>query len=132
MSTPKNDEAPTVGAVEASKSSNLSSAKNSLAQNTSFDKNGVPIVDCVFTKPNELSFFCPHCRTRHFHGAAGFGASLKIGSLAGHRVAHCHDLASYPRGYYLRVSEIRDRAIAGRAFASRKPIFAMPFTTVLQ
>ena len=59
-----------------------------------YDARGYPVVDAVLGECGGcLSFYCPYCRHRHFHGLP-----------EGHRVAHCSNPNSpfRERGYFLR------------------------------
>jgi hypothetical protein len=64
-----------------------------------------PVVLCVPSSDGVyLSFYCPHCRTLHSHGAAGG---------AGHRLPHCHTaagMAAYPYGYILEIDPLQSGA----------------------
>ena len=60
-----------------------------------------------------VSFFCPHCRRRHIHGAEG----IEDGSRP-HRLAHCQraDSPFAAFGYHLQLTPL-SRAIKARAVA---------------
>lgn len=63
-----------------------------------FDSEGFPILNAFHVLENggvHLAAWCPKCKCRHLHGANGSD---------GHRVAHCANPASFPKGYVLQVA----------------------------
>jgi hypothetical protein len=61
----------------------------------------IPTIVATLTESGkQLQFFCPYCKTKHFHGAGGGGG-------AGHRVSHCWWAKSpyIKTGYNLVLSE---------------------------
>jgi hypothetical protein len=78
----------------------------------------VPTVAAIRVRANTLRVACPHCATRHYHGASGAGPHH------GHRVAHCIDADLPPalRGHSLGYDLIevqKPRIIAGPPLAPR-------------
>jgi hypothetical protein len=82
----------------------------------------VPTVAAIRVHANTLRVACPHCRTRHYHGASGAGPHH------GHRLAHCVDADLPPAlqnrlrngvlGYHL-VEVQQPRRIAGPPLVPR-------------
>jgi hypothetical protein len=62
------------------------------------NEDGIPIVIAELSGTSQLSFWCPYCRCRHFHGRA---EDLR----PDHRLAHCHvDISPFhEKGYILVV-----------------------------
>lgn len=61
---------------------------------------GKPVLDATVTpKGNQLTFFCPHCKKKHFHGYYPRAGSMN------HHLAHCFKPNSpfKETGYLLRI-----------------------------
>lgn len=55
---------------------------------------------------NELTFMCPKCKKKHYHGAGNVPETPY--RFYGHRVAHCIDRTYFPNGYFLVGTEVDD------------------------
>jgi hypothetical protein len=90
MSNPTNDEAPSGGAPEASKSNQTA---NTTLSDRSLDRNdGIPTLHVFLNDPlaenPTVSGWCAHCAAEHTHGLGG--APMEVGADVGHRWAHCY------------------------------------------
>lgn len=69
---------------------------------------GYPVIAC-YRIDNQLTFMCPFCGQRHWHGG---GKSGEPGAGDGHRVAHClWRRQDNDKGYFLR--EVVDWRLSG-------------------
>lgn len=63
---------------------------------------GIPIIEVILHKSTQVKFYCPYCRSWHYHGKV-----FDENGFLGHRVAHCYNEGSpyLKSGYYLKLKE---------------------------